>query len=161
MNAEQSRAITQLYLEMYDQLMAFACSALEHKPLAEEAVQETFRIACLKPNALCCSPNPKGWLANTLRNTIRNIKRNRDNANRLLTAYLAMQSQESAVSENKIQLEVIYEDIADLEEFQLIKEMAIDGKSYLEMACERGISLSACRKRVQRAKEVLMKKIKI
>ena len=50
--------------------------------------------------------------------------------------------------------------MSDLEEFQLLKEMAVDGKSHLEMAQARGISVNACKKRVQRAKEVLQKKIK-
>ena len=53
-----------------------------------------------------------------------------------------------------------YDDIADTEEFKLLKEMAIDGRSYLEMADSRNISIDACRKRVQRAKETLRKKIR-
>ena len=157
MNAEQSKLIEQLYLDMYDLLMAYARSSLEREALAEEAVQETFRIACLKPEALCGSANPKGWLVNALKNTIQNIKRSRDNANRLLAEYLATQSKELSISEDRISLEILYENVADLEEFKLIKEMAVEGKSHLEMAQERGITLNACKKRVQRAKEVLKK----
>ena len=40
-----------------------------------------------------------------------------------------------------------------------IKEMAIDGRSHLEMATARGITVAACKKRVQRAKETLQKKL--
>lgn len=159
MTAEQSKRIEQLYLEMFDLLMAYARSSLENEPLAEEAIQETFRIACLKPEDLLNSPNPKGWLINTLKNTIRNTKRSRANANKLLAAYMALQSSDIAFTENKISLEVTYANAAYSEEFKLIKEMAVDGKSHLEMAQARGISVDACKKRVQRAKELLRRKI--
>lgn len=159
LTTEQSKRIEQLYLEMFDLLMTYARSSLENESLAEEAIQETFRIACLKPEDLLNSPNPKGWLINTLKNTIRNIKRSRTNANKLLATYLAVQSSDIAFSEDKISLEVTYANIASSEEFKLIKEMAVDGKSHLEMAQSRGISVDACKKRVQRAKELLRRKI--
>ena len=159
MNTEQSKRIEQLYLEMYDLLMAYARSSLENESLAEESVQETFRIACLKPEDLFASPNPKGWLINTLKNTIRNIKRSRTNANKLLIEYMATQSTDLSFSEDKLSLEVTYANVAHLEEFKLLKEMAVEGRSHLEMAQSRGISVDACKKRVQRAKELLRRKI--
>lgn len=159
MTVEQSKQIEALYLEMYDLLMAYARSSLNNEPLSEESVQETFRIACMKPEDLLSSPNPKGWLINTLKNTIRNTERIRANASKLLVAYAATQGYESAFSEDKVSLEVAYENVAHSEEFKLIKEMAIDGKSHLEMAQTRGISVDACKKRVQRAKAFLRQKI--
>lgn len=161
MNVEQNKRIEQLYLELFDHMMAYARSSLRSESLAEEVVQETFRIACMKPEELCASDNPRGWLLKTLKFTIQNKKRCNDNTNRLLTDYIASQSREIAVSEDKVRLEVLYGNIADLDEFKLLQEMAVDGKSQLEMAQARGISLSACKKRVQRAKETLRKKIKI
>ena len=61
MDKEQSRFIEQLYMEMYDMLITYARCALQEESLAEEAVQETFRIACQKPESLRESPNPNGW----------------------------------------------------------------------------------------------------
>ena len=72
-----------------------------------------------------------------------------------------MQTSEVAFSENTISLEVVYGNIADTEEFKLLKEMAVEGKSHLELATARGISVSACKKRVQRARERLQERIKI
>jgi RNA polymerase sigma-70 factor (ECF subfamily) len=131
---------------------------LDNESLAEEAIQETFRIVCMKPEDLLSSPNPKGWIVNTLKYTIQNMKRSRDKANVLLTQYLAANSS-VAFSEDRISLEVTYENVARSEEFSLIKEMAVDGRSHLEMAQSRGISVAACKKRVQRAKEFLRRKI--
>lgn len=159
MNAAERRKIEQIYLEMFDLLMSYAISSLQNESLAEEAVQETFRIACMKPHELLSSPNPKGWIINTLKYTIANQKRSRAASTRLLTAYISSQSQDLLVTNDKIQLELIYENVADSEEFQLLKEMAIEGRSHLEMAEKRGISVAACKKRVQRAKEFLKKKL--
>lgn len=161
MNMEQSKWIEQLYLEMFDMLLSYARVSLEEEPLAEEAVQETFQTACQKPEQLLESPNPKGWLVNTLKYTIRNIRRNRESARQLLVAYLTMQTNNMAFTEDTIRLEVVYGNLADTEEFKLLKEMAVDGKSYLELAAARGISVSACKKRVQRAREKLQEIIKI
>lgn len=159
MNAEQRKEIEQLYIQMYDMLTAYARCSLSEETLAEEAVQETFRIACQKPEDLCNSPNPKGWLVNTLKFTIRNMKRSRESARQILSEYLADQSRQILYSDDKVSLDVLYENVADLEAFKLLKEMAIDGKSCLEIAKSRGISVSACKKRVQRAKELLQKKL--
>lgn len=160
MNPEYSRQIEQLYLEMFDKLISYARYAFREECLAEEAVQEAFRIACQKPDQLCESANPKGWLVNTLKFTILNMKRNRGHAQQILSSYIFDQKDRIGFSEDKLSLQLMYEDISDLEEFMLIKEMVIDGRSYLEMANARGISVSACKKRVQRAKERLQKKMK-
>ena len=160
MNSEYSEKIEQLYLEMYDMLITYARCSFEEESLAEEAVQETFQIACQKPDKLCESVNPKGWLVNTLKFTIRNMKRGRECARQILSSYLITQNECIAFSEDKLSLQLLYEDISYTEEFKLIKEMAIDGRSHLEMAKARGISVSACKKRVQRAKEILQKKTK-
>ena len=160
MDIEQRKLIEQLFLEMYDKLVTYARCSLPDASLAEEAVQETFQIACLKPDKLCESLNPRGWLVNTLKYTILNMKRSRESARQLLSNYLITQNECIAFSEDKLSLQLMYEDISHTEEFRLIKEMAIDRRSHLEMANSRGITVNACKKRVQRAKETLQKKIK-
>jgi len=159
MNPEYSKIIEQLYLEMYDMLITYARCSFQEESLAEEAVQETFRIACLNPDKVMNSPNPKGWLHNTLKYTICNHQRSRDRANRLLVKYLLNLGNLTEISENQISLEVAFDDMADREEFQLLKEYAIEGKSQIEIAKERGISVDACKKRVQRARNTIRKMI--
>ena len=159
MTPEQDRKIEKLYLEMFDKMKIYANCSLDNEALAEEAVQETFRIACQKPEQLCESVNPQGWLVQTLKYTIRNIQSNRATAKRIVEKYLMAQFSDLAFSEDKLELNVLYENVADTEEFKLLAEMAIEGRSHLEMATSRGISVSACKKRVQRAKETLRKKM--
>ena len=159
MDPRYSKQIEQLYMEMFDMLLCYAQCSFQETALAEEAVQETFRIACQKPKQLCLSPNPRGWLVNTLKYTICNMKRSRESALRLLSAYLFRQRECVAFAEDRMSLQLMYGNVFDSEEFQLLREMTIDGRSQLEMAASRGITVDACRKRVQRAKKILQKKV--
>ncbi len=160
MKARYSKEIDRLYLQMYPMLFEYARSSLSNDSLAEEAVQDTFIIACQKPEALCNSPNPEGWLVNTLKHVLSNTIRSQSIARRIFLDYFASNVSDVSVSNDRVGLEILYEDVADLEEFKLVKEMALDGRSYLEMAEQRGISVGTCRKRMERAKKILRKKIK-
>lgn len=161
MDPEQRKQIGKLYQEMFDKLMVYARVNLDSESLAEEAVQETFRIACQKPECLCNSLNPQGWLVITLKNTIRNMKSSRATAKRIVETYMMTQLKEISITEDRVNLNVLYENVADMEEFKLLSELAIEGRSHEEMARSRGITINACKKRVQRAKETLQRKIKI
>lgn len=152
--------IEMLYTTMYRKLYLYANIILKNHALSEEAVQEVFQIACSKPNSLFRSKNPEGWLVITLKNVISNTLRSRASAEKLLNDYIKYEATQLLQTENLLDISLLYEDLAKTEEYQLIKEMILDGKSHLEMAQERGISVTACKKRVQRAKSVLKDKIK-
>lgn len=158
MNEDHSKLIEELYLEMYQGMIAYAASALEES-LAEEAVQETFRVACQRAQVLAESENPRGWLVITLRNIIRNMKRSQEASQRIIAKFLVSQASNISIGENTISLDIVYQNVADLEEYKLLKEMVLEGRSHLEMANARGISVAACKKRVQRAKELLKNRI--
>lgn len=160
MTEKQYKQIEGLYHEMWDKLMFMALKNEESESLAEEAVQETFRIACQEAERCCDSPNPQGWLVKTLYNVILNAKRKRANAKRLIEEYLALQIQESYISEDRLNVEILYQNVAGMEEFKLLSEMAIEGLSHKEMAEKRNISVNACKKKVQRAREILQVRIK-
>lgn len=161
MKARYKLEIERLYLQLYPLLFEYARSSLSSDSLAEEAVQDTFRIACQKPEAMINSPNPEGWIMNTLKNVLKNTIRNQNISRRILLDYFASNINDITVTNDRVGLEILYEDVADLEEFKMVKAMALEGKSYLEMSQEFGISMAACRKRMQRARETLRKKIKL
>lgn len=161
MQARYKKEIERLYVQLYTKLFEYARSSLSSDSLAEEAVQDAFQIACQKPEALFGSPNPEGWMVNTLKNVIRNTLRSQNIARRILLGYFASNIDDLTVSTDRIGLEILYDDIVDLEEFKLVKEFALDGKSYLDMSQELGITVAACRKRMQRARETLQKKIQL
>ncbi|MBQ9857665.1 MAG: hypothetical protein IJO77_01550 [Oscillospiraceae bacterium] len=65
--------IDKMYREMFKRLWIYAKRQLEDDGLAEEAVQETFRIVCEKNRQVLESENPKGWIVNALKYTILTI----------------------------------------------------------------------------------------
>ena len=145
-----------LYLEMYDMLLIYAERALDNQhALAEEAVQDTFRICWMKMDEVVVSENPKGWLLETLKNVIRNIRRSQARyANLLLVLNKTFPAADPA-AEDEIGLDLAYGDLKDNPDYQLLKEFVLEHRSIKELAREREITVDACKKRIQRAKERL------
>lgn len=157
MEQAQRKKIEQLYKQMFFMMKTYAQCNLDNDHLAEEAVQETFRIACQKPDDLCESNNPRGWLVNTLKYTIMNMNTNYRTTQRLLDRLVHRDTNRH--HEDELDVHLLYEDVASTDDFQLLVEMVEEGRTHLEMSQRRGISVDACKKRVQRAKEALRKKI--
>jgi hypothetical protein len=72
----------------YLQPSIYAQNMLDDHQLAEEAVQDTFRIACTKPNDLSPGSNPSGCLLNTLKYVIYNMIRCRAHLCSIVIAFL-------------------------------------------------------------------------
>ena len=144
--------IETLYIKNASLLFNYANIILSNASLAEEAVQETFVIACIKQHALENSPNPEGWLMNTLKNVCRNIQKNR---NYYLSRILSLN--ESVLGTTALESDNLWEtnvqDFISKEDFMILKKIILDGYSYKDLAKELGISLEACKKRAQRAKQ--------
>lgn len=154
---EQRDAIEALYRSMFDSLYYYALNALEDRSLAEEAVQDTFRIACAKPGELLSSKNPPGWLANTLKHVISNIRRSRSRMAALFVDVISANIDAACAGEYKEHSLLMYSDLLPPEEYELLRMAAIDGCSMLEIAKHFGISVDACRKRIQRLKKKMRK----
>ncbi|NCB50273.1 MAG: sigma-70 family RNA polymerase sigma factor [Clostridia bacterium] len=155
LNEKQKRDIEQLYYEMYYPLSAYAQSALSDRSLAEEAVQDAFRIACTKADELISSPNPKGWLTLTLKNVIKNMIRSRARLNRIVVASLDVEKNALGTMTDETNIDFLYSNLIGREDYELLKNIILKKKSMLEAALELGISVEACKKRVQRAKKKL------
>ena len=157
LNQEEEKYIEQLYREMYTCLFFYAKNAQGNKSLAEEAVQDTFRIACIKPESLMRSKNPRGWLINTLKNVIRNRRRTEARLNNLLLAAMSACEPQSKATVAAAEFHAAYADALGKDDFQLIINIVIRRYTMLEVAEELGITVEACKKRVQRAKKRLQK----
>lgn len=157
LNREEEKYIEQLYREMYTCLFFYAKNAQGNKSLAEEAVQDTFRIACIKPESLMRSKNPRGWLINTLKNVIRNRRRTEARLNNLLLAAMSACEPQSKATVAAAEFHAAYADALGKDDFQLLINIVIRRYTMLEVAEELGITVEACKKRVQRAKKRLQK----
>lgn len=156
-NDEREKAFEVLYKEMFIKLNIYATNHLNSKSLAEEAVQETFRIAWAKIDKLMSSSNPNGWLMNTLKFVIGNTKRNIMRINKILINDLELDEHTMGSVTDEIDPIILYKEGFSEEEIKLLQKYAVEGKSLLEISKEIGISLAACKKRVQRVKEKFKK----
>ena len=146
--------ITTLYQEMYGRMIAYASSVLGDRSLAEEAVQDTFCIFCVKAETTLQHENPQGWLMRTLQNVMRNMQRHRAAASRLI-----MQSLQTERLEVSHQVFELTPDKSLQRELLLLKRVVLDGCTMLEAAQERGITVEACKKRIQRLRAHLKRKL--
>lgn len=151
-NEKYLKFIETLYIKNASLLFNYANIILSNASLAEEAVQETFVIACIKQHALENSPNPEGWIMNTLKNVCRNIQKNR---NYYLSRILSLN--EFVLGTTDLESDDLWEtnvqDFISKEDFMILKKIILDGYSYKDLAKELGISIEACKKRAQRAKQ--------
>ena len=159
MNPEQRKVIDELYHELYEFLLTYANSSLGNTALAEEAVQEAFAIACKKPEQVCGSSNPEGWIVNTMMYVICNIENRQRTARNIIAELPTYCPERFAAPEVPLDLRVLYADVSNTKEFKLIHAMAVEGKSIVELAPELGISVDTCKKRAERARKYLQKKI--
>lgn len=153
--SQETEQLAQLYSEMYEWLFGYANAVLKDPPHAEEAVQETFRIACDKCTALLKSENPKGWLVNTLKGVLRNSLRKEARYRRVFVPFRKYYDSEQ---EDDLPLELLYQDLANTKEYELMRKLSECG-SVRELAKRLGISENACKKRVQRARMYLKKRM--
>lgn len=151
--------IDQLYREMYQQLLIYAKKALKDLSFAEEAVQDTFRIACAKIEEVEQSQNQKGWLMETLKNVINNIQRRQIQIAKLAMATMINDST-SDPNEQDVSVDVLYSGAFPQEDFLLLKRIALEQLTMAELSDELGISIETCKKRVQRARNRMQKELK-
>ena len=151
---EQSKYIDEKYNELFPALLKYAKTQLNNPDLAEEAAQETFRIACVKPEELMGSKNPDGWLMETLKNVIKNMKRAVAMA-RWFEMQISDEMPEPGKRDDYFDIEY-----SDQEDFKLIRMIARGKMTMVDAAAELGISPEACRKRMQRYREKVFGKIK-
>lgn len=160
MTNKQRTQIDALYDKNYDFLVSYAWGSLKNISLAEEAAQETFAIACEKPDHICNSPNPEGWLVNTLKNVIQNMERRRMAAERVVTDCLGDKLDLLPAQGDQLDIKLLYGNVADTEEFRIMVALGPEGMSMPELAAELGISYSAAKKRAERARKILQKRLK-
>ncbi len=155
----QDDLIAALYHEMFPLLLAYARSALGETSLAEEAVQETFCVACKRQRELAESPNPRGWLVIALKNVIRQLRRDQAREAALLAALTARQDGADNPDQSGTDPDLLYGDLQCDPDYLLLKQLVENRYSMAELAAEQGISVEACKKRVQRARKRLQKRL--
>ena len=159
MTAEQRQFLSEKYREKRRFLLEYAESSLHNYALSEEAVQQTFEIACRKINDFCSSPNPDGWLTRTLSFVVRNIESHQRAERRFLAMTNDYIPGLAAAPEEPLPLRVTYGALVDTPQFRLLYEVEVLGRTLADISKDLGISEAACAKRFARARGYLQKKL--
>lgn len=153
------KAVEKLYKEMYSVLCTYALRILDDNDLAEEAVQDAFCIACAKHQQFLSSENPQGWLMLTLKHVMLNLQRSQAKLKRNI--FLNVGEGMAAAPSELISIDLLFGNVSESDDFQLLKRIAIDQYTIVELSQELGVSVEACKKRVQRARKRLRKMLEL
>jgi RNA polymerase sigma-70 factor (ECF subfamily) len=160
MTAEQDQFFTMIYKERRKSLLEYAESNLHNHALAEEAVQQAFEIACRKIEDFQSSPNPEGWIFNAVRFVVSNAASRQRTERRILAIVDHYRPDLVAAPAEPLPLRVHFGDLVDSPQFRIVYEMEIVGRTLVEIAGDLGISEAACKKRAERARKHLQKKLR-
>ena len=160
MTAEQKQFLSERYREKRRFLLEYAESSLHNYALSEEAVQQTFEIACRKIDDFCNCPHPDGWLTKTLSFVVRNIESRQRSERRVIATTDDYRPDLVAAPEVSLPLHVTYGSLVDTPQFRLLYKKEVLGYTLEEIAKDLGISEVACKKRAERARTFLQKKLR-
>lgn len=153
---EQNKFIDELFRAEYENLFRFAYNTLVDENLADVAIQDAFLIALRKPDALCASPKPVGWIYNTMKNVIKHIERDRD------YLYKKTVSWHDGIDESATYTDTYSEvhlAVCESAEWKLLTQFYIEGYSMKELAERYGISVDAIKSRLKRARVKMREKL--
>lgn len=149
MASENEKAFfNNLYINNHSIMLKYARNFFNNREIAEDVVQNTFLVALENVDKVINSANPGGWLMNTLRNIIGDVYRSQK---RLLDIYAQFDENLNA-TDFAADLRIEYKGIVGEEDLDLLFQVYCNGMTYQEAADKLGISISACKKRIQRAK---------
>lgn len=114
-----------LYKKMYPALYAYALRVLQNPTLAEEAIQDAFCVACAKWDQVLSNPKPQGWIMMTLKHVMQNMLRAQQKLRRMLS--LSDGEELPVEGPELLDVDVLFGNVSDSEDFQLLKRMAISG----------------------------------
>lgn len=153
--ALQRSIIGDLYNEHYEMLFNYAYSVLRNEDTTEEVIQETFRVACANINKFLESKNKKGWLVRTLQFSIKRFIRQKQTMSKYI-ARLPDDFDFNNIADERLpddDVDMLYEDLAQHKDFELLKEFSVNDRPIKEIAEKRNLSIDACTKRLSRIKK--------
>lgn len=159
MNRDEERLIERLYRSMLPTLLAYGRGARYDPSLVQDAVQETFRVVCEHIDVIAEHESPEGWVMTAFKYILRRAGQNRERDAAIVERLTRSQGGEGGRTDDS-DPDTLYGDLVNNEDYKLIRRLAERGCTTSELAKELGISVSACEKRIQRARKRLQKYFK-
>ena len=141
-------------------MLMYAESALGNHAMAEDAVQLAFEIGWRKIEDFQNCPQPEGWIFTSLKFVVSNMKSRLRTECRVIAIVDEYRPDLVAAPADSLPLRVHFGDLVDTPQFQIIYEMEFCGRTLAEIAKDLGISEAACKKRAERARKDLQKKLR-
>ena len=160
MTVEQDQFFTKIYKERRKPLLMYAESALGNHAMAEDAVQLAFEIGWRKIEDFQNCPQPEGWIFKSLKFVVSNMKSRLRTERRVIAIVDEYRPDLVAAPADPLPLRMHFGDLVDTPQFQIIYEMEFNGRTLAEIAKNLGISEAACKKRAERARKHLQKKLR-
>ena len=151
LEAGEREFIRALYLERYPALLRYAQSLGFRGEAVEDWLHETFLIAIRRIRVLKACRDPGAYLTQVLRNVIGNALRSMKYAERAAEELRAGEGTEEGYRDEPDPA-TLYRGLVSDGELRLLLAFYLEGRSQKELAEELGIDVSACGKRLQRAK---------
>lgn len=168
---EQDEFFTALYRKYFNQVKIYALGLISDPHRAEEIAQDTFHTAMEKIGDVMDAEEPIKWLKKTAKYKIQNERRTQQ---RYLNRFLSLDAPEApeVASPASVELTVIAQEEEETrvsitetvqqtltqEEVALLRRVALEHATLLEVAQELGINLWTCQKRIQRIRGKLSEK---
>ena len=146
----------QLFVKYYDLLMAYARSNIRDKYYSEDVVQDTFYEALRKADVLMFHPNVGGWLMETLKNKIRNLKKKLARLNKHVISYETQWDEIEFIPTQDVPPNTVKDichiakDMLKPKDYLLFRRITLEQIPYGDAAKELGISTDAEYKRMER-----------
>lgn len=155
LDEKQREFVEKVYSEFYKPLLIYARNVCSDYDEAEDLVQETFRVGCKKIDEFMSSPNPKGWITNTLKHLNENNKRLKFRSTMLMAEYDILNDEQLKHEDEYISL--MYSDLISQDDREILEMFSVKGFTISEIAEKLNIPISVCNKRIQRARKKLQK----
>lgn len=159
MTQEENKFLSDFYHENYSKLFIHASAMVHDRALAEVAVQESFRIACLYFDRMQKSQNPVGWMKRVVEHTALHILRDQKRDKTVFISLEELSPGKEPADSNKSDFELKDRclKVMSKEDFDFFMRIAMQGYTFAEEADLLGISLGACYKRFERIRAKLQK----
>lgn len=162
MNPGAHDLIESQFQEFYPALYRYAKIALDNPDWAEDVVQDVFHFALQNAETFNQHPNPRGWLMQTLKNKIKECKRQRkkladmEQSLDTLPEHILAVEDEAPGERGEGAMEKIRRRLTK-EELHLLKRIVLDKASHTELAEELHITAWASQQRLSRIRVKLRK----
>ena len=148
-NQNTNEIIEQYYKSEYNNLLKYAKRILFNDGLAEDAVQDTFQIAMRRSDKFIESPNPVGWLYETLKYVLKHAQRDKQRCLRMMVPLEFIPEENISSEDTMLKLTTLY---GNDEEMKLLVMFYGYGYKVKDIAGVLGISEAACKMRIRRAR---------